>query len=88
MSRLRLGGFEVALFIMIIRKMVQNKWLVGSLFIGLVMSVALVSSMPIYSEAILSRMLVKDLETMQSERGYIPAINTINFFTRKKHRSK
>lgn len=84
MSRLRLGGFEVALFIMIIRKMVQNKWLVGSLFIGLVMSVALVSSMPIYSEAILSRMLVKDLETMQSERGIYPG-NQYNklFYTKE-----
>ncbi|WP_424767389.1 ABC transporter permease [Paenibacillus sp. sgz302251] len=62
----------MALFVMIIRKMVQNKWLVGSLFIGLVMSVALVSSMPIYSEAVLSRMLVKDLETMQENRGIYP----------------
>ncbi|OMF23416.1 hypothetical protein BK133_24295 [Paenibacillus sp. FSL H8-0548] len=62
----------MALFIMIIRKMIQNKWLVASLFIGLVMSVALVSSMPIYSEAVLSRMLVKDLETMQAKRGIYP----------------
>ncbi|CAM4413558.1 putative ABC transport system permease protein [Paenibacillus endophyticus] len=62
----------MALFVMIIRKMVQNKWLVTSLFIGLVLSVALVSSMPIYSEAILSRMLVKDLETMQTKRNVYP----------------
>jgi putative ABC transport system permease protein len=62
----------VALFVMIIRKMVQNKWLVASLLIGLVMSVALVSSMPIYSEAVLSRMLVKDLEQMQEKRGVYP----------------
>ncbi|CAM4325804.1 FtsX-like permease family protein [Paenibacillus alkaliterrae] len=62
----------MALFVMIIRKMVQNKWLVASLFIGLVMSVALVSSMPIYSEAVLSRMLVKDLETMQADRNVYP----------------
>lgn len=62
----------MALFVMIIRKMVQNKWLVTSLFIGLVLSVALVSSMPIYSEAILSRMLVKDLETMQAKRNVYP----------------
>lgn len=62
----------MALFVMILRKMVQNKWLVGSLFIGLLMSVALVSSMPIYSEAILSRMLVKDLETMQTKTSTYP----------------
>nr|WP_255654465.1 FtsX-like permease family protein [Cohnella sp. REN36] len=52
--------------------MVQNKWLVISLFLGMLISVALVSSMPIYSEAILSRMLVKELETMQTERNVYP----------------
>ncbi|WP_364146238.1 ABC transporter permease [Paenibacillus sp. LPE1-1-1.1] len=74
----------MALFVMIIRKMVQNKWLVASLFIGLVMSVALVSSMPIYSEAILSRMLVKDLETMQTKKSIYPG-NQYNklFYTKE-----
>lgn len=62
----------MALFLMIIRKMVQNKWLVSALFLGLLISIALVSSMPIYSEAILSRMLVKDLETMQEQRAIYP----------------
>ena len=62
----------MALFVMIIRKMVQNKWLVFSLLIGIMMSVALVGSMPIYSEAILSRMLKKDLERSQTETGQYP----------------
>lgn len=62
----------MALFIMIIRKMVQNKWLVGSLFIGIAISVALVSSMPIYSQAVLTRMLVKDLERQQSDSNQYP----------------
>jgi putative ABC transport system permease protein len=62
----------VALFVMIIRKMVQNKWLVSSMFLGILMTVALVGTMPIYSEAILSRMLVKDLETFQSEKNIYP----------------
>ncbi|MCR2806068.1 ABC transporter permease [Paenibacillus soyae] len=62
----------MALFVMIIRKMVQNKWLVFSLLIGIIMSVALVSSMPIYSEAILSRMLKKDLEMSQTASGRYP----------------
>jgi putative ABC transport system permease protein len=62
----------VALFVMIIRKMVQNKWLVSSMFFGILITVALVGTMPIYSEAILSRMLVKDLETFQNERGIYP----------------
>lgn len=62
----------MALFVMIIRKMVQNKWLVSSMFFGILMTVALVGTMPIYSEAILSRMLVKDLETFQTEKGIYP----------------
>jgi len=62
----------VALFVMIVRKMAQNKWLVSSLFFGILMSVALVGTMPIYSEAILSRMLVKDLENFQIEKGTYP----------------
>ncbi|WP_373232470.1 ABC transporter permease [Cohnella sp.] len=62
----------MALFVMIIRKMVQNKWLVSSMFLGILMTVALVGTMPIYSEAILSRMLVKDLETFQNEKGIYP----------------
>jgi len=62
----------MALFVMIIRKMVKNKWLVSSLFFGILMSVALVGTMPIYSEAILTRMLVKDLENFQAEKGIYP----------------
>ncbi|MFC5406969.1 ABC transporter permease [Cohnella soli] len=62
----------MALFVMIIRKMVQNKWLVSSMFFGILMTVALVGTMPIYSEAILSRMLVKDLETYQTDSQTYP----------------
>ncbi|RKP45886.1 ABC transporter permease [Cohnella endophytica] len=57
---------------MIIRKMVQNKWLVSSMFFGILMTVALVGTMPIYSEAILTRMLVKDLETFQTDKNIYP----------------
>ncbi|SFF21654.1 putative ABC transport system permease protein [Paenibacillus catalpae] len=52
----------MALLSMIVRKMTQNKWLELSLLIGLVITVGLVSSIPTYTEAILSRMLVKELE--------------------------
>ncbi|GMK43500.1 hypothetical protein PghCCS26_06270 [Paenibacillus glycanilyticus] len=55
----------MALLSMIVRKMTQNKWLELSLLIGLVLTVGLVSSIPTYTEAILSRMLVKELEASQ-----------------------
>ncbi|MDB4865887.1 MAG: transporter permease [Cohnella sp.] len=80
----------MALFIMIIRKMVQNKWLVSSLFFGMLMTVALVGTMPIYSEAILSRMLVKDLETSQTDSGVYPGTHwsTINFFNQPENQRR
>ena len=55
----------MALLVMIFRKMIKNKWLELSLLMGLVLIVAMVSSMPIYTDAILQRMLIKDLEQKQ-----------------------
>ncbi|PYI55924.1 ABC transporter permease [Paenibacillus flagellatus] len=62
----------MAILVMIFRKMLKNKWLELSLLFGLVLSVALVSSMPIYTEAILQRMLVKELENYQVASGMYP----------------
>lgn len=62
----------MSLFFMILRKMLQNKWLVSTLFLGTLMTVGLVSTIPIYSEGILSRMLVKDLEAFQNETNAYP----------------
>jgi putative ABC transport system permease protein len=56
---------------MIFRKMIKNKWLELSLLLGLILSVALISSMPIYTDAILQRMLVKDLDRLQEQSGEI-----------------
>ncbi|GAA0137795.1 hypothetical protein YSY43_46360 [Paenibacillus sp. YSY-4.3] len=65
----------MSLFFMILRKMIQNKWLVFSLFLGIFMTAGLVSAIPIYSEAILSRMLVKELETVQTSTNTYPGIH-------------
>ncbi|MBH5317401.1 FtsX-like permease family protein [Paenibacillus sp. GSMTC-2017] len=72
----------MALFVMIVRKMLQNKWLVFSMFIGILITVALVSSMPIYSEAILSRMLKKELEQLQTDKGNHPGASYYNVYLR------
>ena len=63
----------MALLTMILRKMIKNKWLVISLFTGMLLTTSLVSTMPVYSNAILSRMLVKDLERLQLDSGAYPA---------------
>lgn len=62
----------MALFLMILRKMVKNRWLELSLLVGLIISVALASSMPIYTHAILQRMLIKDLEVLQTNSQQYP----------------
>ncbi|MGG1517925.1 FtsX-like permease family protein [Paenibacillus oryzisoli] len=62
----------MSLFLMILRKMVNNRWLELSLLLGLTLSVALASSMPIYTHAILQRMLIKDLEVQQADTQKYP----------------
>ncbi|MCI3919548.1 ABC transporter permease [Paenibacillus sp. TRM 82003] len=47
---------------MLLRKMAKNRWLVASLLAGMCLCTALTSSMPIYKDAALERMLVKELE--------------------------
>jgi len=62
----------MALLLMILRKMVKNKGLLFGLFVGVVFTVAMVSSMPIYTEAILDRTLVKELQQVQKVSGEYP----------------
>ncbi len=72
----------MALWTMILRKMVSNKWLQLNLWFGLTICVALFSSMPLYSEAILERTLQKELQRLQSEDsvypGFVRAATTIS----------
>ncbi|WP_282935320.1 FtsX-like permease family protein [Paenibacillus sp. RC67] len=64
----------MSIFIMILRKMINNKWLELSLLFGLILSVALASSMPIYTNAILQRLLLKELQEMQTTSSQYPGI--------------
>lgn len=62
----------MALWTMILRKMANNKWLQLNLWLGLTVCVALFSSMPLYSEAILQRTLIKELQQTQLQSGVYP----------------
>lgn len=55
-----------------LRKMLKNRWLTISLLIGYLMAVAIVASMPVYSHAILDRMLQKDLGQIQTQSRTYP----------------
>ncbi|NSW92728.1 MAG: FtsX-like permease family protein [Firmicutes bacterium] len=60
------------MLIILVRKILNNKWMVLSLLIGSILTVAMVSSVPIYTNGVLQRMLVKDLESYQQNYGGFP----------------
>lgn len=62
----------MALWRMILRKMATNKWLQLNLLLGLTVCVALFSSMPLYSNAILQRTLQKELQQLQGQKNVYP----------------
>ncbi|NLM61429.1 MAG: FtsX-like permease family protein [Clostridiales bacterium] len=67
------------MFTFIFRKMLNNKWMIISLLIGNILLCSLVSSIPLYSDAILQRMLTKQLEQQQIETNRFPGTVEIKF---------
>lgn len=59
----------MALIKMVMRKMLKNKWLECSLLIGMILFVALICSIPLYTNGILQKMLIKELEEYQRGTG-------------------
>lgn len=55
----------MAMLQMILRKMLNNRWLVGSLLLGLVVAVGLMSSIPAFTNGVLQRLFIKDMEEYQ-----------------------
>lgn len=62
----------MAIIKIIIRKILNNRWLVGSLFLGLLITSSLVSSIPTYSNSVLSTLLLKELEDYQVKNDRFP----------------
>lgn len=60
------------MFTLLMRKMRNTKWMVLCLLIGFIMAAAMTSTIPIYMNASLQRMLVKDMENFQTEEGVFP----------------
>lgn len=57
--------------------MFSNLWMVICLLLGSMLATALVSCIPIYTEGILQRMLIKDLENYQLNTGNFPGQYTV-----------
>lgn len=62
------------MFTLLIRKMLKTKWMVLCLFIGFLMAAGMMSAVPIYMDASLQRMLIKDMESYQLSTGDFPGI--------------
>ncbi|MFT3950601.1 MAG: FtsX-like permease family protein [Oscillospiraceae bacterium] len=62
------------MFTLLFRKMRNTKWMVLCLLIGFVMASAMMSTIPIYMNASLQRMLVKDMEAFQVDENVYPGI--------------
>jgi putative ABC transport system permease protein len=57
---------------MVLRKMLNNPWMMICLLIGSILAVAMVSSIPTYTNGVLQRMLTKDMESYQLSTGFYP----------------
>ncbi len=57
---------------MVLRKMWNNPWMMACLLIGSILAVAMVSSIPMYTDGVLQRMLTGELEDYQLDTGYYP----------------
>ncbi|HEX3045697.1 MAG TPA: FtsX-like permease family protein, partial [Bacillota bacterium] len=66
-------------FLIAFRKMMSNKWMLGCALLGAIVTVAMVSSIPIYTTGIMQRMLTRDLEISQQTSGEFPGGYMIQF---------
>ncbi|MBQ8842409.1 MAG: ABC transporter permease, partial [Ruminiclostridium sp.] len=62
---------------LLLRKIVKTKWMVLCLFIGFLMAAGMMSAVPIYMDASLQRMLIKDMEAYQLGSGEYPGIYSV-----------
>lgn len=60
------------MFSFILRKMLSNKWLIVSLLIGNLLLSAMVSSVPVYSDAIMKRMVGQTMQERQADKNVYP----------------
>lgn len=55
----------MTIFRIIVRKMLNTRWLVASWLIGMLITVSLVSVIPIYTNGLLQNLLIKNIESQQ-----------------------
>jgi len=60
------------LWTLVIRKILNNKWMMACLLFGFIIVVAMVSSVPVFNDGILQRMLIKEFEEYQKTTDKYP----------------
>ena len=68
----------MSFIIMIIRKILKNKSMSLCLLLGMVLAVSLFSSIPMYTQAILQKALIKQLDDSQKKDSIFPGSYTIS----------
>jgi putative ABC transport system permease protein len=80
------------LFKTVLRRMFSNFWMIVCLLLGSILATALVSCIPIYTDGIMQRMLTKDMENYQLEKGEFPGeyqvTLTLNYNYKREDRVK
>lgn len=66
------------MLLLVLKRMLSNKWMVICLLIGSIIAVALISSIPLYTNGVLQRMLVRDLENFQTQNSVYPGTYKLN----------
>ncbi len=56
----------------------NTKWMVMCLFIGFLLAAGMMSTIPIYMDASLQRMLIKDMEQYQLDTGKFPGLYSVS----------
>ena len=57
---------------LLFRKMRSTRWMVLCLFIGFLLAAGMMSTVPIYMDSSLQRILIKDMQAYQQETGEYP----------------
>lgn len=60
------------MFTLLFRKMRNTKWMILCLFVGFLMAAGMMSAVPIYMNASLQRILIKDMQEYQLDTGLYP----------------
>ena len=68
---------------MVLRKMLNNRWMVACLLFGTLMATGMVSSIPMYTEGVTRRMMRRDLQIAQETTGEFPGHVVVSFNMKK-----